>query len=100
MFTVVRSTKFVRPLGNAKKQVKRSLANKSKAMVDMDSNSDGKMRAASAPEGLFNSQMEVVDCDQNYFITSRLAYSHLPCYSFRTRKQKLTMRKVRPELSL
>ncbi|VDN93933.1 unnamed protein product [Brugia pahangi] len=51
MFTVVRPTKFVRPLGNAKKQVKRSLANKSKAMVDMDSNSDGKMRPASAPEG-------------------------------------------------
>uniref|UniRef100_A0A1I8EYJ1 TDP43_N domain-containing protein n=1 Tax=Wuchereria bancrofti TaxID=6293 RepID=A0A1I8EYJ1_WUCBA len=51
MFTVVRSTKFVRPPGNAKKQVKRSLANKSKMMADMDSNSDGKMRPASAPEG-------------------------------------------------
>ncbi|VBB27622.1 unnamed protein product, partial [Acanthocheilonema viteae] len=44
MFTVVRPAKFVRPPGNAKKQVKRSLANKSKAMADMDSNSDGKMR--------------------------------------------------------
>ncbi|CAG9534819.1 unnamed protein product [Cercopithifilaria johnstoni] len=43
-FTVVRPAKFVRPPGNVKKQVKRSLANKSKAITDMDLNSDGKMR--------------------------------------------------------
>ncbi|EFO25624.1 hypothetical protein LOAG_02861 [Loa loa] len=47
-FTVVRHAKFVRPPGNAKKQVKRSLVNKSKTMADMDSNSDGKMRPALA----------------------------------------------------
>lgn len=35
---------LVRPPGTVKKQVKRSLANKSKTMADIDSNSDGKMR--------------------------------------------------------
>lgn len=39
---------LVRPPGNTKKQVKRSLTNKSKAMADMDPNSDGKMRPALA----------------------------------------------------
>ncbi|KAM3726909.1 Tar DNA-binding protein [Dirofilaria immitis] len=44
LFTVVRPVKFVRLQGNAKKQVKRSLADKSKTIIDMDANFDRKMR--------------------------------------------------------
>uniref|UniRef100_A0A915PZT9 TAR DNA-binding protein 43 N-terminal domain-containing protein n=1 Tax=Setaria digitata TaxID=48799 RepID=A0A915PZT9_9BILA len=46
MFTVVRPAKFARPPGNSKKQVKRALANKSKMVTGIESNSDGKMRPA------------------------------------------------------